>query len=216
MRTLAELWPPYAVRIIEGDLALTVVRDDDVPGLVELALRGVHDPEQMPFSVPWTLDDPEILPANMIRYYSRIRADFRPAKFALVFAVRVAGKLVGQQDLHTENFAVTRTGETGSWLGRPFQGRGIGTRMRRALCAFAFDHLGAAEITSGAFIDNPASLAVSRKVGYRPNGRLRHRRRENEMAINQRLVLTPEDFIRGNPIQVPGAEELRKFLDLAT
>ena len=90
-----------------------------------------------------------------------------------MFAVRVAGELVGVQALHTENFRITRTGETGSWLGRSLQGRGLGTRMRRALCAFAFDHLGAVEITSGAFLDNPASLAVSAKVGYLPNGRAR-------------------------------------------
>ena len=45
-----------------------------------------------------------------------------------------------------------------SWLGRGFQGRGIGTAMRRVICAFAFDHLDAEQVTSGAFSDNPASL----------------------------------------------------------
>ncbi len=215
MRTLAELWPPYAVCITEGDLGLTVVTDHDVPGLVELALAGIHDPAKMPFADPWTLEDPETLPASMIRFYSRSRAEFRPEKFDLLFAVRVAGELVGLQALHTENFTVTRTGETGSWLGRPYQGRGIGTRMRRAVCAFAFDHLGAAEVTSGAFLDNPASLAVSMKVGYRPNGKTRNKRRDNEMAIHQRLVLTPEHFVRGDQIEVHGADALRTFLGLA-
>jgi RimJ/RimL family protein N-acetyltransferase len=38
--------------------------------------------------------------------------------------------------------------------------------MRQAMCALLFDHLEAEEITSAAFTDNPASLAVSRKVGY--------------------------------------------------
>lgn len=42
--------------------------------------------------------------------------------------------------------------------------------MRQVMCAFLFDHLA---ITSSAFTDNPASLAVSRKVGYRPNGDFR-------------------------------------------
>ena len=85
---------------------------------------------------------------------------------------------------------MTRTGETGSWLGREFQGRGIGTAMRQVICAFAFDHLDAEEVTSGAFLDNPASLAVSRKVGYRPNGVRRLKRRAGELALNQSLVLT--------------------------
>ena len=116
--------------------------------------------------------------------------------------------------MHATNFGVTRTGETGSWLGRSYQRRGIGTRMRRAVCAFAFDHLGAVEVTSGAFVDNPASLAVSTKVGYRPNGRFRMTRREGEVAIDQRLVLTPDTFIRGEPIEVTGVEPLRSFLEL--
>jgi hypothetical protein len=36
---------------------------------------------------------------------------------------------------------VNRTTETGSWLAYRFQGRGIGTAMRRVIAAFAFDHL---------------------------------------------------------------------------
>ena len=95
---------------------------------------------------------------------SQVRATFRPESFNLLFAVRVAGELAGVQSLHTVDSALTRTAETGSWLGRSFQGRGVGTRTRRAVCAFAFDALGAVEVTSGAFLDNPSSLAVSRKV----------------------------------------------------
>ena len=38
------------------------------------------------------------------------------------------------------------------------------------MCAFLFDELDAVAITSGAYADNPASAAVSRKVGYVPNG----------------------------------------------
>ena len=36
-----------------------------------------------------------------------------------------------------------RTVGTGSWLGRPYQGRGIGKEMRGAVLALAFDGLGA-------------------------------------------------------------------------
>jgi RimJ/RimL family protein N-acetyltransferase len=150
----------------------------------------------------------------MTRFFSGVRAGFTPEKFDLLFAVRIAHQLAGIQALHATDFGVTRTAETGSWLGRSYQRRGIGTRMRRAVCAFAFDHLGAVELTSGAFLDNPASLAVSSKVGYRPNGRFRMTRREGEVAINQRLVLTPDAFVRGEPITVTGAEQLRSFLEL--
>jgi RimJ/RimL family protein N-acetyltransferase len=214
MRTLVEIWPPYGVSLIENDLRMTVITDEDIPALVELATGGIHEPDQMPFATPWTAVEPDLLPANMVRYYSSVRANFTPEKFELLFAVRIAGEVVGTQGLHTSDFAVTRTGETGSWLGQPFQGRGIGTRMRRAICAFAFDHLGAVELTSSAFLDNPASLAVSAKVGYRPDGLVRMARREGEVVVNQRLVLTPETFVRGDPIEVTSAEELRAFLRL--
>jgi RimJ/RimL family protein N-acetyltransferase len=215
MKTLVEIWPPYGVSLTENDLKLTVITDTDIPELVDLASGGIHEPDQMPFSTPWTTVEPELLPANMVRYYSSVRASFTPEKFELHFAVRIGDELVGTQGLHTSDFAVTRTGETGSWLGQSYQRRGIGTRMRRAVCAFAFDHLGAVELTSGAFLDNPASLAVSTKVGYRPNGRFRMTRREGEVAVNQRLVLTPDAFVRGEPITVTGAEQLRSFLKLA-
>ena len=71
------------------------------------------------------------------------------------------------------------------------------------------------EITSAAFVDNPASLAVSRKVGYRPTSVNRIKRREGELALNQGLVLTPEDFDRGDvAIEVTGAEQVRAFIGL--
>ena len=212
--SFAEIWPPYAVRLVAGDLLLTVVSDADIPGVVELALAGIHEPGQMPFSVPWTEDDPAELPANNVRYYSRVRAAFSPEKFDLVFAVRRHGELLGIQAIHTQDFAVTRTAETGSWLARRAQGHGIGTRMRQAVCSFAFDELGAVELTSGAFLDNPASLAVSRKVGYEPNGVSRRKRRAGEVARHQGLLLTPETFVRGEPVEVYGAAELRAFLRL--
>lgn len=151
MTTLRDYWPPYGVILTEGDLALSVLTDDDAPALIDLALEGIHPPEAMPFSTPWTDDDPAAMPANMIRYYSSLRGGFAPARFDLVFTVRLDGTVVGQQNLATQDFAVTRTGETGSWLGRAFHGRGIGTRMRQAVCAFAFDELGAVEVTSGRF-----------------------------------------------------------------
>jgi RimJ/RimL family protein N-acetyltransferase len=110
---------------------------------------------------------------------------------------------------------VTRSGETGSWLGRAHQGKGIGTAMRQVICSFLFDHLDAAEIESAAFMDNPASLAVSRKVGYRENGVSRLKRREGELAVSQRLRLLPEDLVRpAEPLRVTGLEGLRRMIGL--
>ena len=73
--------------------------------------------------------------------------------------------------------------------------------MRQCVCALLFDHLGAAEVTSGAWVDNAPSLAVSRKVGYR-EGDVDRRQRQGALAWHRRLVLSPDDFVRGEPMQV--------------
>src|SRR5690349_16262344 len=95
MSTLADHWPPYRLHLRAGDLSLTVISDADVPGLVDLALAGIHAPDAMPFSTPWTLVGPKRLPVEMVRYYSSVRAGFGPDAFDLLFAVRVGGELVG-------------------------------------------------------------------------------------------------------------------------
>lgn len=87
--------------------------------------------------------------------------------------------------------------------------------MGQAICALLFDHLGAAEITSAAFTDNPQSYAVSRRVGYVDDGTVRVERRPGELATKRRLVLRPEAFVRGpDPVTVEGIEPLRRFLGL--
>jgi RimJ/RimL family protein N-acetyltransferase len=211
---LAEVWPPFALRVTAGDLDLSPVTDADLPGLVALARAGIHDPSTMPFFEPWTDAPPERLGPNTAAYYWQMRAGFNPDAWVLDLAVRVAGELVGVQGVSTRNYRVTRSGETGSWLVRSRQGQGIGTRMRQAMCALLFDHLDATEVTSGAFVDNPASLAVSRKVGYVDNGTERMQRRPGELAHNRKLVLTPDRFVRGVPIHVEGVAALRRFIGL--
>ncbi len=210
----SDLWPPFGLVIRAGDLRLTPIADDDLPALVELVLAGIHDPDWMPFDTPWTLAPPAELPRRYAQHYWQVRAGFRPEDFALDFAVRHDGELVGVQGFTARDFAVLRTAETGSWLGAAFQGRGIGTRMRQAICAFLFDVLGATQISSAAFVDNAPSLTVSRKVGYRSDGTVR-KNRQGTRVDSRRLLLDPDDFVRGEPIEVTGAEPLRAFLGVA-
>jgi RimJ/RimL family protein N-acetyltransferase len=87
--------------------------------------------------------------------------------------------------------------------------------MRRAICAFVFDHLDAVEVTSAAFEDNPASLAVSRKVGYRDNGLKRVKRGAGELGLMRYLVLRPEDLVRGeHTLVVDGLPAFRESIGL--
>jgi RimJ/RimL family protein N-acetyltransferase len=65
------------------------------------------------------------------------------------------------QGLGGRDFAVLREVHTGSWLGRRYQGHGIGTQMRAAVLHLAFEGLGAQHAAFGAFEHNAASLGVS-------------------------------------------------------
>lgn len=49
---LERIWPLFGLRLTTPRLELRPLRDDDLPGLVDAALSGVHDPARMPFGVP--------------------------------------------------------------------------------------------------------------------------------------------------------------------
>jgi RimJ/RimL family protein N-acetyltransferase len=96
--------------------------------------------------------------------------------------------VIGTQGLMGADFEVTREVTSGSWLGMAYQRRGMGTEMRAAVLGLAFDHMGARTARSEAFVDNPASLAVSRRLGYRDDGS-RVETRRGEAATLQRVRL---------------------------
>lgn len=215
MTTVATALPLLGLRITAGPLGLRGITDDLLGPLTDLAIEGIHAPDAMPFSTPWTLAPAEELPRNFAQFYWSRRAAFSVAAWGAELAVFWEGELAGVQGMETHDYLVTRTAETGSWLGRRFQGRGIGTAMRQVICAFAFDHLDAEYMTSGAFTDNPASLAVSEKVGYTEAGWQRMARL-GKPATQRRLVLTADCLVRyGHELTVEGLPEFRRSIGLA-
>jgi RimJ/RimL family protein N-acetyltransferase len=209
---LAELWPPFGVRVTCGQLVLRPLRDADFPEVLAVVHAGVHAPEQMPFSFPWTRYKGAEQERQFLQFHWGQRSSLKPEAWSLELGVWHEGRFVGVQGVGTQDFPVTRTGETGSWLGIGFQGQGIGTLMRQAICVLCFDHLGFEEVTSGAFTDNPASRAVSRKVGYRDNGERRFAR-QDALATMVQLVLRPEDLVRPPyDVEVEGAEAFADFV----
>ncbi len=216
---IQDVLPALGLRISvsspSGGLELVGITDDLLARLAEVAAAGIHDPERMPFTVPWTDTEPERFALQFAQYHWGIRSRWSSQGWDLNLAVLVDGRPVGVQGFSTTDYLVTRVGETGSWLGQAHQGQGVGTTMRRAICAFLFDHLDAARITSGFFADNPGSGAVSRKVGYRENGSERRQRRPGEVATLTHVVLEPEDFVRGGvEIEVEGLAAFRGSIGL--
>jgi RimJ/RimL family protein N-acetyltransferase len=116
---------------------------------------------------------PPTLPRSVLQHHWSQLASWHPANWHLELAVVLDSVVVGTQGIGATDFAVLREVGTGSWLGRDYHGRGVGTAMRSAVLALAFDGLGAEYALSDAFTDNAASLGVSRKLGYADNGILR-------------------------------------------
>jgi RimJ/RimL family protein N-acetyltransferase len=138
-----------------------------------------------------------------------------PDDWKLHLAVVVDGEAVGVQDAFAKRFGVTRSFETGSWLGRDFQGRGIGTEMRAAVLHLGFAGLGARESHSGCWSDNPASAGVSRKLGYVDNG-WETLDREGVPARMTKLLLTRDAWApdRRDDIVIEGLDPCREMLGI--
>lgn len=191
---------------------MRVLRDEDFPDVLSVVHAGVHAPELMPFSFPWTEFAGADQEKQFLQFHWGQRSSLKPEAWSLELGVWHEGRFVGIQGVATKDFPVMRTGETGSWLGMEFHGRGIGTLMRQAICVLCFDHLGFEEITSAAFTDNQPSQGVSRKVGYRENGRSRFARK-GALASMVQLVLTPEDLVRPPyDVVVEGAADFVDFV----
>lgn len=212
-RTLAEAYPVLGLRVTAGPVELSGMDDDTLAALANIAADGIHPDDRMPFLQPWTRTAPGEFHRQFLQYHWGVRSGFSPDAWSLDLAVRHQGELVGTQGVMTRSFLATRTGETGSWLGQRFQGRGIGTAMRQALCALLFDHLGFEQITSSAFADNPASNHVSHRVGYRANG-VRRVPRDDTWVTSNEYLLTPDDLVRGPELTVTGVEPLRRLIGL--
>jgi RimJ/RimL family protein N-acetyltransferase len=121
----------------------------------------------MPFFVPWTdaIGEPGFVD-GFVAFHRQQRVDWLPERWQLLLGVWAGGELAGTQGLQAEDFAVRRSAETGSWLGRRFQRQGYGTEMRAAMLVLLFDGLGGEVATSGALEGNVASARVSAKLGY--------------------------------------------------
>jgi len=191
--TDAQIWPLTGLRVVSGDLELRAPDDRMLLDLARLAAQGVHREDYMPFLVPWTRGTPTQVARSVMTYQWGLRQRTTPSDWAIELALVRDGEPLGTQGVYARDFLVTRTAETGSWLGLRHQHGGIGTRMRLMILHLLFDGFDAHHATSSAFVDNPGSSGVSRKIGYRPNGVL-HQAREGGAVDSQLFVLDRADW----------------------
>jgi RimJ/RimL family protein N-acetyltransferase len=170
-------WPLFDLVVRTPRLEMRLPREDEFGALNALIDAGIHDPTTMPFTSPFTDVPAPRRARESAQFWWRQRAEWSPDNWSYTGAIYVEGQVVGVQGMMADHFGALRSVETGSWLGRSFQGQGLGKEMRQAVLHLAFEGLGADEAHSGAFHDNAASLATSRSVGYVDNGETRALRR---------------------------------------
>jgi RimJ/RimL family protein N-acetyltransferase len=156
--------PVTALRIRTPRLELRLATVAEQRELFRVAEAGIHDPAVMPFEIPWTDDlDDEVF----LTYHRENLETLSRDEFKLNLVVFLDGAPIGTQGINSHGPGRV---VTGSWLGAAYQRQGYGTEMRSAILSFAFDVLGAEVAVSGAFVDNPGSRGVSRRLGYREIG----------------------------------------------
>lgn len=203
-------WPLADLHVRTPRLHLALPTPAELEELAAVGAAGVHDPAVQPFSVAWTDVEPAQRALATMQWHWRSWADIRPQQWHLELVVRSDGAVVGTQALAAKDFSVTREVSTGSWLGLPWHGRGIGTEMRAAALHVAA-LLGAQQATSGAYAHNPASLRVSEKLGYRPDGIEVHAVREKPATLH-RLRLDLDGWTCPVPVEVSGLDACRPLL----
>ena len=186
-------WPLWDIRIRTPRLELRPVREAEMADLSELIDGGIHDPATMPFLIPFT-DAPNPQRAHdSYRFWMGCWAGWSVESWRLVLAAYSDGRCVGSQDVQATDFPTLRTVTTGSWLGLPHQGHGLGREMRAAVLQLAFEGLGAQRAATEAFEDNVASLRVTESLGYHRNGSEVVRRRDGRATV-LRYVLERDDW----------------------
>ncbi len=193
--------PLAGLRVRTPRLELRLATTAELRDLQLVAEAGIHDPAAMPFSLAWTdsLDE-----ESFLGWHRSAQRDWRPDRWRLELVAFADGRPIGVQALHADGFATSRRASTGSWLGAVWQGQGLGTEMRAAILTLLFDGLNGVEAASGAVAGNPASLGVSRKLGYRETGQSTVSPRGTPL-VHHDLLLTREEFRRPDvPVAIDG------------
>ncbi len=211
-------WPLFDLEVRTPHLTMRVVDDELAVDLAALAARGIHDPATMPFGVPWTRHESPELERQALRYHWRCRAETTRDRWEINFAVVVGDEVVGSSGLMSQDFVRMRQFETGSWLGRDHQGRGIGREMRLATLTLGFVGFGAEWALTGAWHDNGPSLGVTRSLGYTEQGHRRMIRDDTAPDLMIGFEMPRAHFeahLRRDDIEVIGVEPVRELLGIA-
>ncbi|MER7244196.1 GNAT family protein [Kribbella sp. NPDC000426] len=212
-------YPLLDVRVSTPRLELRGATDELLGELAEVVRAGKTHADPPPYDDPISLyePDPDQRVAKWMRAIWRGRGKVEADAWRLYFVVVVDGRPVGMQDLIGLDFAGLGTVTSFSWLSSDERGRGLGREMRAAILHLAFEGLGAKEASSDAFVDNHGSNAISRALGYEPNGS-DWATRLGEPGLLNRWRLTRDNWAkhRRDDIHLHNTEACQTYLPLSS
>lgn len=210
-------YPLLDLRVGTPRLELRGATDELLDELADLVRAGKTSADPPPYDDPISFyeSDPDLRVAKWLRAIWRGRGKVDADAWRLYLAVVVDGRPVGMQDLFGVGFSTFGTVTTFSWLSSDQRGRGLGHEMRAAVLHLAFDALGAKEATSEAFVDNHGSNAISRRLGYEPDGSDWATRHGEPVVLNRwRLTRHAWERHRRDDITVHGVDAGKALLAL--
>lgn len=165
-------WPLLGLRLTGSGVELRLPTTDELLVLAEAAGADDWSPT-LPF-LSVRSDDPVQRARRTLQQHWAALGAWRPQAWSLDLAAFRDGRPVGLQNVRSRDFAARREVVTGSWVVPGLRGMGAGRAMRSAVLELAFTGLGARAATSTARPGNTASLRVSERLGYRPDGTVVH------------------------------------------
>ena len=127
-------------------------------------LAGDYDIGKMTGSIPHPF--PLFSAEFRIMYMRRLK----DRSLAYPYAITLdGGELIGVMDLFRS--APEAVLEIGYWIGKPYWGQGLSTEAAKAIIKEARETLGIKALMAGAFADNPSSLRVLEKLGFKRTGK---------------------------------------------
>ena len=151
------------MRLDLGTCGVRSFREADAAGLARHANnRKVWLQLRDQFPHPYTIDD--------ARNFISLARSGDPET---MFAITVSDAAVGGIGAKLRDDVERCSAEVGYWLGEPYWGRGITTRVLAAFTRFAFTAYELERLYAVPYASNAASCRVLQKAGYRLEGRMR-------------------------------------------
>ena len=143
------------------NLVLRQLTLEDAPHFSKLA--SDYDIAKMTGSLPFPM--PLFSAEFKIMYLRRQKVRGLAYPYAITLD---GGDLIGVMDLFRS--APDAVLEIGYWIGKDYWGQGLSTEAAKAIISEARDTLGVKALIAGVFADNPASLRVLEKLGFKLTG----------------------------------------------